>query len=43
MTLYEIAPLAQSVLRETLAKFMPNSTKPDFLTDGYWTTRALGL
>jgi hypothetical protein len=43
MTLHEIAPLARSVLRETLAKFMPNSSKPDFLAERYWMTRALGL
>lgn len=43
MTLYEIAALARSVLRETLTKFMPNSAKPDFLANGYWVTRALGL
>jgi hypothetical protein len=43
MTLHEIAPLARSILRETLAKFMPNSAKPDFLTGGYWIERTLGL
>jgi len=43
MTLHEIAPLARSVLRQTLARFMPNSAKPDFLADGYWVTKALGL
>ena len=43
MTLHEIAPLARSVLRETVAKFMPNSPKPDFLAERYWMTQALGL
>ncbi len=43
MTLHEIAPLARSVLRQTLARFMPNSAKPDFLAEGHWVTKALGL
>jgi hypothetical protein len=43
MTLHAIAPLARSVLRETLARFMPNSAEPDFLQSGYWIGRALGL
>lgn len=43
MTLNEIAPLARSVLRLTLSKFMDNPAKPDFLADGYWVSKALGL
>jgi hypothetical protein len=43
MTLYEAAIRARTVLRETLSRFMPNSVKPEFLTEGYWITKALGL
>jgi hypothetical protein len=43
MALHQIAPLARSVLRETLARFMPNSAKPHFLSNGYWVTKVLGL
>ena len=43
ISLHEIASLARSMLRETLAKFMPKSSEPDFLAERYWMARALGL
>lgn len=43
MNLYEAAAVARSVLRETLARFMPNSAKPDFSVERYWTSRVLSL
>lgn len=43
MTIHEIAPLARSVLRGAISKFMPNPAKPDFLAENYWLTKVLGL
>jgi hypothetical protein len=43
LNLYEIAAMARSILRETLAKFMSDSAKPAFLADRYWVKKTLGL
>lgn len=43
MTMHEIATLARSVLRETIAKFLQNAAKPDFLAESYWLTKVLDL
>jgi len=42
-TLDAIALLARSVLRDTLARFMQNAAKPDFLVPDYWESKVLGL
>lgn len=43
ITMHEIALLARSVLRETIAKFLPNAARPNFLVENYWLTKVLGL
>ncbi|MGC1686467.1 MAG: hypothetical protein WA734_12665 [Candidatus Acidiferrales bacterium] len=43
MTLSEAATLARSVLRKTIAIFMSNSKSPDFMKEGYWVVKELGL
>jgi hypothetical protein len=43
MTIHEAANHARSVLRGALGQFMPNASRPAFLVEGYWITKALGL
>ncbi|MBR1279542.1 HEPN domain-containing protein [Bradyrhizobium sp. AUGA SZCCT0283] len=43
MALHEIAPLARTVLRETVLKFLPKSIRPDFLAENYWLSKVLSL
>ncbi len=39
----DVAILARSVLRKTIGIFMPNAKNPDFMREGYWPSKDLGL
>ena len=43
MGLEEIANLSRSMLRKTITKFLGNTEHPEFLKEGYWSDRRLGL
>jgi len=43
LTLGDAATLARSVLRKTIAIFMPSAKKPDFMAEDYWLSKELGF
>ena len=43
LTLHDAAVLARSVLRKTIAIFSSNSRTPDYMKEGYWLSKELGL
>jgi len=43
LMLNDAAIFARSVLRKTIAIFSSNSRTPDFMKEGYWLSKELGL
>lgn len=43
MAVADGATLARSILRKTIAIFMPDAKKPDFMQESYWLSKELGI
>lgn len=43
MGIDEVSQLARRMLHGTVSRFMQNGAAPDFINEGYWTKRVLGL